>query len=439
MKHILNQTFLKWNSMGWVMLAIFLLHTPIANTATINVTANAPDKFKTNSICSLREAIANINSGANIKSDCTATGVYGDHDTINLPAGTYTNAIINTNALEEDENADGDLDILKSVVIAGAGKTVTIIDANGFVTGDRVLDIVNPVNVSISDVTIQGGAALSSGGGIANNGFLTITDCTVKQNMARFVSPTQSGGGISNNKILTMTNTTVSDNVADNAGGGIANTAVGAITISDSTIENNSVASTTNSGGGGIRNLGQVEMTNVTISGNAVGNNSGGGIVNSGTAIFISRNSTITSNTAGSTLGGGIASFSGSVTLVNTIVANQLAGGDCVDISATINASLNNLDSDGTCGVGALSNQDPLLGLLQNNGGPTMTHALLSGSPAIDAGEATVCASAPVNGLDQRGITRPQGGNCDIGAYEKNNKSFFVIPLPGGKAVTFGL
>jgi hypothetical protein len=71
---------------------------------------------------------------------------------------------------------------------------------------------------------------------------------------------------------------------------------------------------------------------------------------------------------------------------------------------------------DNTCGL--IGGSDPLLGPLQNNGGPTKTHALLPGSPAIDAGNDAVCAADPVNGLDQRGVARPQGASCDIGAYE---------------------
>jgi len=70
------------------------------------------------------------------------------------------------------------------------------------------------------------------------------------------------------------------------------------------------------------------------------------------------------------------------------------------------------------CGIQISYGLDPLLGPLANNGGSTLTHALLPGSPAIDAGDPAVCAAAPVNNLDHRGVARPQGSACDIGAVE---------------------
>ena len=101
------------------------------------------------------------------------------------------------------------------------------------------------------------------------------------------------------------------------------------------------------------------------------------------------------------------------MTLKNTIVANSPAGGNC---SGAITDGGGNLSyPDTTCpGI----NSDPMLGPLQNNGGPTQTMALLPGSAAIDAANDAICAAPPVNNLDQRGITRPQGPHCDIGAYE---------------------
>lgn len=103
-----------------------------------------------------------------------------------------------------------------------------------------------------------------------------------------------------------------------------------------------------------------------------------------------------------------------SPSLTATIVANQLAGGDCNTIITSFGF---NLDSDSSCGLSGTGDQsgvDPLLGPLQNNGGPTETHALLTGSPAIDA----VTSGCPPPATDQRGIARAQGPACDIGAYE---------------------
>jgi hypothetical protein len=110
---------------------------------------------------------------------------------------------------------------------------------------------------------------------------------------------------------------------------------------------------------------------------------------------------------------GAIRNVDGTVTLKNTIVANSLAIGNC---SGAINGGGGNLSyPDSTCpGISG----DPRLGILQNNGGPTATMALGSGSAALDAANDAICAAPPVNNRDQRGVIRPQGAHCDIGAYE---------------------
>jgi hypothetical protein len=121
-----------------------------------------------------------------------------------------------------------------------------------------------------------------------------------------------------------------------------------------------------------------------------------------------------------------------SPTLTNTIIANSGSGGDCFNDTSTLNAaSSNNLIQDSlvACGLtngvnGDIIGQDPALGALANNGGFTQTHALLAGSPAIDAGTNTGCPAT-----DQRGITRPQGARCDIGAYEYTYKLFLPLLL----------
>jgi predicted outer membrane repeat protein len=111
--------------------------------------------------------------------------------------------------------------------------------------------------------------------------------------------------------------------------------------------------------------------------------------------------------------GGGICSDGGTVTLKNVIVANSTAGNNC--LGAMIDGGGNLSYPDTTCpGI----NADPMLGPLRNNSGPTDTMALNAGSAAIDGGNDAICAAPPVNGLDQRGISRPQGPHCDIGAFE---------------------
>ena len=179
-------------------------------------------------------------------------------------------------------------------------------------------------------------------------------------------------------------------------------------------------------GSGGPGEIGDVMLTNATISGNSVSNEGGfgvGGGINNQEALVLNA-TTITSNTAKE--GGGFdGSFTGQITVKNTIVANN-PGGDCVPFLGvgSLMSEGHNLDSDGSCGLtaaGDLPNTDPKLGPLADNGGPTQTHALLAGSPAIDAGDDTTCPAS-----DQRGFPRPQGTACDIGAYE----SEFAAPQP---------
>jgi hypothetical protein len=147
----------------------------------------------------------------------------------------------------------------------------------------------------------------------------------------------------------------------------------------------------------------------------------GGGIYN-GSSLSI-NNSTLSGNSAPSGDGGGI--FNGrTVTLQNSIVANSSSGGNCY---GTMTSHGYNLSSDNSCHfgqMGDLNNTNPLLGPLQNNGGPTWTQALLDGSPAIDAGNPSGCTDGNGHLLttDQRGYPRPDhedNGGCDMGAYER--------------------
>src|SRR5262249_6993811 len=101
--------------------------------------------------------------------------------------------------------------------------------------------------------------------------------------------------------------------------------------------------------------------------------------------------------------------------VTNTLIIGNAPGSNC---SGTITNNGHNLQWPGTSCGNDLNSADPLLGPLANNGGPTFTHALPPGSPALDTGDAGACATAPINNRDQRGRSRPQGAGCDIGAYE---------------------
>jgi hypothetical protein len=198
------------------------------------------------------------------------------------------------------------------------------------------------------------------------------------------------GGGIFNYGTVSVSKSTLSGNFAGMWGGGIYNSEIGTVTVSNSTFSDNRAGTF----GGGIFNAWTT----------------GGGIFPSGPVTVI--NSTFAGNSA--MQAGGIFNGGGrTLTLLNTIVANSPTGNNCYGAITDGGGNLSYLDA--TCpGI----NADPMLGPLQNNGGPTETMAILPGSAAIDAANDAICAAAPVNGLDQRGIVRPQGAHCDIGAYE---------------------
>ena len=298
------------------------------------------------------------------------------------------------------------------------------------------------------------------GGGIYNQGDLVLDDSVVSHN-----SGVSAGGGIFNRGPnseglehpppadtigrLLVVDSTISDNAvipqifdAFATGGGIANKR-GEVTVINSTVSNNTANADTpmpdSISGGGISNLGNpkdvmdnnsinpglVTLINATISGNK-SDGDGGGISNNFADDFADYkifSSTISNNTA-ATNGDGIFKSFGAVELTNTIVADNdfFSGDDCFPGRVVISLG-HNVDSDGTCNLDGptdLPGVDPMLGPLQNNGGPTMTHALLPGSLAIDHIPVVDCTRPPGVPLttDQRGVLRPQGPECDVGAFE---------------------
>jgi CSLREA domain-containing protein len=331
------------------------LAAPTGATLTVTKTADTADG-SCDADCSLREAViaANGNPGA---------------ETIVLPAGTYTLS----RPGHEDAAATGDLDLRDDLAIAGSGATGTIVDGGGL---DRVFEIPEGVTVSISGVAVtQGRAVPGEGGGILNEGTLTLTDVALTENDGF------NSGGISNRGSAVLANVTVSTN-------------------------------SSKEGTAGIVNAGTMTLENSTVSGNH-GSGAVAGIENSGSLLL--RNTTISNNIA-TVLHrpDAIETFPDSDTrLVNTIL-----DGVCTAVFSpvAITSQGHNLESGDTCGLhatGDLRNTDPHVEPLADNGGTTQTHALEQNSPAVDAGDAA-CPAA-----DQRGTSRPQGPACDIGAYER--------------------
>jgi hypothetical protein len=290
----------------------------------------------------------------------------------------------------------GELVVDKSVTISGPGADQLAVDGNA---SSRVFHISSGKTVTISGLTITNGYSPFSegGGGIWNeSGTLTINNSTISGNTALAY-----GGGIMN---------------FDSNGGSAA------LTINNSTISGNSA----NQGGGISFNepSGTLTINNSTISGNAALGDGGGILIYYGYAAQLTiTNSTISGNSA--PFGGSIANYGdfGRPTLQigNTILKTGASGENIRTSGGTVTSLGYNLSSDDASAflnaTGDQNNTDPMLGPLQNNGGPTFTHALLTGSPAINAGNP---AFTPPPDYDQRGPGFPRVLSCriDIGAFE---------------------
>jgi uncharacterized repeat protein (TIGR01451 family) len=244
------------------------------------------------------------------------------------------------------------------------------------------------------------------------------------------------------NGALTADHITLSQGSEVNGGGAIANgtSSPGTLTLTDATIANN-VAPEFN-GGGILNSAGTATVTNTTFAGNSAFN--GGGILNEATLTL--TNVTFSGNSAAGCCpghGGGIFKDGGTVTLTNSTLANN-SGADCGLLSPVTDGGYN-LDGDGSCGLTAASdknNVDPQLGPLQGNGGPTPTMALASTSPAIDAIPAGTNGCGTAISTDQRGVPRPQGAGCDMGAYESGDVAMQSLtanhnPVPSLSKLTY--
>jgi CSLREA domain-containing protein len=421
-------------------------------TFTVNSTADAPDAAPGdgvcetapgNGICTLRAAIQEANAlpGA---------------DVIVLPAGTYTLGLPDASG---PSDLSGDLNIRGDLTIVGAGAGTTIVQActvdqktapcpAGQGVADRVIglpDVLPRVTVELRGMTIRNGRHTSSGGGIENLGHtLVLRDSVVADNNQSDDGPSGiGGGGIYSSGPVSLFDSAVRNNTAGPGGGGIAivGPPANALVLVRSTVSGNTARGS--SAGGGISTAGALTVINSTVSGNTAG--ICGGIDFFGITGLM-NNSTITGNTASRSFGGGVCNsslFLTSFTVANTIIAgNTDVAAAIPDCSGRFTSRGFNLIGNGAgCGTGFMpffpsfvdgvnGDQvgtgglviDPRLGPLADNGGPTLTHALLPGSPALGTGSPEQPGSGgnACESTDQRGVPRPQpaGGRCDVGAVE---------------------
>jgi len=400
----------RWRrSLAGIALLYALGQAP-ALAATINVGGS----------CTLVDAItaANTNQPTGGCPAGTPFGTFNSgEDTITLPVGS-TQTLSSANNFGSD-GPTGLPVVSSAIVIDGNGSTIA---RDPTAPPFRIFKIGSNSRLTLQESTITGG----------------------RTDAGEFASP---GGGILNDGFLTLINSTVSHNSNDRDGGGLRNT--GSVTIANSTISGNSVG--VYGSGGGVSNSGALTLANSTISGNSAVsyNGSGGGIHNTGTMVV--TNSTILANSAVARGGGLYNGQYGNLTLVQTLVSGNSASSQGPEIfnrtifpSGTVITNAFNLfgqsDSSGITGFTAgATDIVPSVGLdtildpaLADNGGPTKTHALVPGSPVIDGVPAASCAITS----DQRGVTRPQDGDddtladCDIGSFELQPPPPPILPPP---------
>ncbi len=303
------------------------------------------------------------------------------------------------------------------------GEYSQIIITDSIFSNNQAIDDGGGLLNNHGSATIDNSAFISNstgdkGGGFYNRSF----DARAALNNTTFMSNTaREGAGIRNFVgDIALNSMTIMSNVASDEGGGLENLD-GSVFINNSTFAHNEAF---NNGGGinsEINSISeQVHIQNSTLSANSSNLITGtGGGCNLEDGIAILTNTTTYSNSAG--IGGGLAVISGTINLTNNLIGGSLSGGDCV-ISDTLGVNTNNLIEDNSCS--STISGDAKVGPLAHNGGNTLTHALLTDSLAINAGDNSSCPNT-----DQRGRLRltSDGGICDIGAYEISYPIFLPV------------
>ena len=431
-------------------LSLGLSSTPLAGLAATISVSNTGDAGSP-STCTLRQAIVSMNTGSVSGTGCNyRDAAFGTNDTIDfatLPTdGSATITLADSPAnhlaisaanLTIDATANGQVTIQRP---SGAANNFRIMYDNAPSGGSLTLShiavsngrsyyapycngkkggggiCITQADLTLTNSTVSGNYAYGYAGGIlSRSGNVTLTNSTLSNN----TSSKFAGGIYVFDKNLTLTNSTLSGNSVNGSpysyGGGIFSQSAN-ITLTNSTLSGNSARYV-----GGIWSWsGNVTLTNSTLSGNSGTSTTNRSIGNAGGIWAASgnvalTNSTVSGNSAGNFSGGIFGGGGGApnqVQAINSIVAGNSAPNG--DMNATLTAGSKNNIVGASNTVGA----DPKLGPLADNGGPTKTMLPLAGSPAIDTGDQATCNAAPVSYVDQRGVLRFQGAQCDIGAVE---------------------
>lgn len=383
------------------------------SVAVLAASPLAAATFRVDSTMDTSDASAGDGTCATSQGACTlraaieeANALLGT-DRIELPSGTYSPASTLTIAADAD--------------IVGGGVTTPIIDGSGL-PFDSILTVPAGASASLEGVELSGGLSA-----ISNEGNLTLTRTSIVDN----VQGVSNSGGT-----LAVMSSLIAGNVCPAIGGGCQGAGIahfaGTLTVSNSLIARNVAGNEA----AGIFSTGTTTLVNTTISDNEAANGAGGLKVAGGSTTLL--NVTIANNRADTAdrggFGGGVWRSAGDLMVRNSIIAGNAdvgtiaEGNDCFGFITSLEHSL--LQDTVDCSVvsmnGAITGMDPLLGPLADHGGPTDTHSLLAGSPAIDAGDPNGCADADGGPLtsDQRGAPRPFDGDadgvpvCDMGAVE---------------------
>ena len=430
-----------WSGVVALLIAVGVPGTMVATTTAAAAASpcSVTDATTGATFSNLQKAITKARAGRTLRITGTCVGSFRVRKALTLKRGATT-ATLKGNG---------------STVLTVSGSPVTLIGLR--ITGGTASvcpgepdwvcggGVANTGVLYLVDTTVSGNAAAGGstrsalGGGIYNDavGYLTLTRSTVSGNTASSGFFQADGAGIDNEGVLHLIRSTVSGNRStssiDGYGGGIFDYTDTTLVVSASTISRNTVDAPGYAQGGGIFIAsGSATLTNSTISGNAVtgggDHGKGGGIYDASTSLVVTS-STITGNhaTAPTGMGGGLYS-DGTPAVSSTIIAGNTSdtGRDCTLNDVPSSQGHNLIGSGASClafqngvnhdQVGTNNSPvDPRLAPLADNGGPTTTRALKASSPAIDAGARSMCDTSK----DQRGVTRPRGAGCDIGAYER--------------------